>query len=110
MGVVRVMYAFGIAECIVALFPGRFGREKRPGNFREFKLYTDVMLRNCISHSSSKFHVILLIFSPAENGPFLVVEATVCAGSATEVKQETNEQKSSCRVPTLARSSDVEWA
>ena len=22
----------------VASFPGRFGREKRPGNFREFKL------------------------------------------------------------------------
>ena len=59
-----------------------------------------------IPHSSSEVHVILLIFSPAENGPFLLVEATVCAGSATEGKQKTNEQKSSCRAPTLARSSD----
>ena len=41
--------------------------------------------------------MILLIFSPAENGPFLLVEATVCAGSATEGRQKTNEQKSSCR-------------
>ena len=44
-------------------------------------------------HSSSEVHVILLIFSPAENGPFLLVEATVCAGSATEGKQKSNEQK-----------------
>ena len=36
--------------------------------------------------------MILLIFSPAENSPFLLVEATVCAGSATEGKQKTNEQ------------------
>ena len=48
----------------------------------------------------------LLIFSPAENGPFLSVEETVCAGSATEGKQKANKQKSSCRAPTLARSSD----
>ena len=88
---------------ILASFPGRFGREKRPGNFHEFKLFTDV---NCIPHSISEVHVILLIFSPAENGPFLLVEATVCAGSATEGKQKTNEQKTLCRAPTLARSSD----
>ena len=29
----------------LASFPGRFGREKRPGNFREFKLFTDVTSR-----------------------------------------------------------------
>ena len=50
--------------------------------------------------------MILLIFSPAENSPFLLMEATVCAGSATEGKQKTNEQKLMCRTPTLARSSD----
>ena len=61
---------------------------------------------NCIPHSSSEVHVILLIFPPAENGPFLLVEATGCAASATEGEQKTNKQKSSCRVPTLARSSD----
>ena len=33
--------------------------------------------------------MILLIFSLAENGPFLLVEATVCAGSATEDKLKT---------------------
>ena len=54
----------------------------------------------------SEVHVILPIFSPAENSPFLLVEATVCAGSATEGKQKTNEQKSLCRAPALARSSD----
>ena len=27
----------------LASFPGRFGREKRPGNFRKFKLYTEIM-------------------------------------------------------------------
>ena len=59
----------------------------------------------CIPHSISEVHVIL-IFSPAENGPFLLVEATVCAGSAMEGKRKTNERKSSCRAPTLARSSD----
>ena len=26
----------------LASFPGRFGREKRPGNFRDFKLYTAI--------------------------------------------------------------------
>ena len=26
-----------------ASFPGRFGREKRPCNFQEFKLFKDVM-------------------------------------------------------------------
>ena len=46
------MYVFGIAECIVASFPGRFGREKWPGNFREYKLYTDVMSRQL--HTSFK--------------------------------------------------------
>ena len=46
--------------------------------------------------------MILPIFSPAENGPFLLVEATVCAGSVTEGKQKTNEQKSLCRAPTSA--------
>ena len=55
----------------------------------------------------SEVHVIL---SPAENGPFLLVEATVCAGSATEGKQKMNEQKSLCTAPTLARSSNHEWA
>ena len=30
---------------LIASFPGRFGREKWPGNFREFKLYTDVTSR-----------------------------------------------------------------
>ena len=59
-----------------------------------------------IAYLISEVHVILLIFSPAENGPFLLVEATVCAGSATEVEQKTNKQKSLCRAPTLARSSD----
>ena len=29
----------------LASFPGRFGREKRPGNFREFKLFMDVTSR-----------------------------------------------------------------
>ena len=50
--------------------------------------------------------MILLIFSPAENSPFLLVEATVCAGSVSEGKQKTNKQKSSCRAPTLVRLSD----
>ena len=89
----------------LASFPGRFGRKKRPGNFCEFKLFTDVTSRQ-LHTSISEVHVILLIFSPAENGPFLLVEATVCAGSAMEGKQKTNEQKSLCRAPTLARSSD----
>ena len=60
----------GITEPALALFPGRFGREKWPGNFREFKLYTDVTSWKL--YSSSEVHVI-----PAENGPFLLVEATV---------------------------------
>ena len=51
--------------------------------------------------------MILLIFSLAENGPFLLVEATVCTGSATDGKQKTNVQKLSCRAPTLARSTIV---
>ena len=34
-----------ITTCYIASFPGRFGREKRPGNFREFKLFTDVTSR-----------------------------------------------------------------
>ena len=33
---------------------------------------------NCIPPSSSEVHVIRLIFPPAENSPFLLVEATVC--------------------------------
>ena len=60
----------GITEPALALFPGRFGREKWPGNFREFKLYTDVTSWKL--YSSSEVHVI-----PAENGPLLLVEATV---------------------------------
>ena len=33
-----------------------------------------------------------MILPPAESGPFLLMEATVCAGSATEGKQKTNKQ------------------
>ena len=90
----------------LASFPGRFGREKWPGNFREFKLYTDVTSRQLHTSFKQWSPHDTYVFSSAENGPFLLVEATVCAGSATEGKQKTNEQKSACRAPTLARSSD----
>ena len=32
------IYVVGPSTARVASFPGRFGREKRPGNFRQFKL------------------------------------------------------------------------
>ena len=51
--------------------------------------------------------MILPMFSPAENGPFLLVEASVCTGSATEGKQKTNKQKSSCRALAIQRSTIV---
>ena len=50
----------GQSMAMLALFPGRFGREKRPGNFREFKLYTDITSRQLhVLHSSSEVHMIL---------------------------------------------------
>ena len=41
-----------LAHYTLASFPGCFGREKRPGNFCEFKLYTDVTSRQL--HTSFK--------------------------------------------------------
>ena len=41
-----------IHDSTIASFPGRFGREKRPGNFHEFKLHTDVTPRQL--HTSFK--------------------------------------------------------
>ena len=86
----------------LASFPGRFGREKRPGNFREFKLYTDVTHGNCIPHSSSEVHMILLIFSPAENGLFLLMEATVLRQKAS--RRRTNKSRRAEHLYYVARS------
>ena len=42
-----------------------------------------------------------VILPPSENGPFLLMEAIVAAGSAMEGKQKTNDQELLCRVPTV---------
>ena len=57
-------------------------REKRPGNFHEFKLYlyeTSRQLHDLIhAMNVESVHVIVMIFPAAENGAFLIIEATLC--------------------------------
>ena len=97
-------YSFRSAAIeLLASFPGCFGREKRPGNFRQFKLFTDI--------TSRQLHTSFNQWSPRDTSDIFTgwersFPARGYAGSATEGKQKMNEQKSSCRAPTLARSID----
>ena len=81
--------------------------EKRTGNFRKFKLYTDVKSRQL------QYFIIILQqtsardtynFSSCENGAFLQLFAV---RSTTEVKWKSFERGSSCKAPALARSSKL---
>ena len=57
------------------------------------------------SHSSNEVHKTLLIFPAAENGPFLLVEATVCCrfcyGRQAEVEQTHTWRKESGNILAL---------
>ena len=74
------MYLYSCWLCKLSPYPASFPGCLQPGNFPEFKLFTDVASRQL--HTSFKAvkprHVILLIFPPADYRPFLLVGACNC--------------------------------
>ena len=63
-----------------------------------------------IFHYNRLVHVILTIFPAVRMGLSCSWKQLFAVGSTTEVKQKSSEQRSSCKVPTLAWSRDRYWS